>query len=154
WASPYAALRSTNVSGTKEILRLAAHGRRKPIHYVSSVVVLFSMRRPHEDTTELREEDRIGADEGIALGYPQTKWVAEEIVRLAGARGLPVAIYRPGLITGASGTGIGNPEDFLGRMIKGCIQLGGVPVGVEGAGAGIVPVDYASRAIVHLAESG
>src|SRR6202008_4395557 len=39
FVQPYAALRSANVGGTAEVLRFAARGRVKPLHYVSTASV-------------------------------------------------------------------------------------------------------------------
>ncbi|HKX33033.1 MAG TPA: SDR family oxidoreductase, partial [Blastocatellia bacterium] len=63
-------------------------------------------------------------------------------------RGLPVSIYRPGRIAGDSRTGISNPDDFVCRYLRGCLQLGAMP-DWDGE-VNLVPVDYVSRAIVHL----
>ena len=60
----------------------------------------------------------------LALGYMRAKWVAEELVVQARARGLDVSIYRPGTIAGHARTGAFNPDDFVCALIKGCIQLG------------------------------
>ena len=69
---------------------------------------------------------------GFGNGYSQTKWVAEKLVRIARNRGLPVSIYRPGNILGDRQTGSCNPNDFISRMIKGCVQFG--PPGRVNAG--------------------
>ena len=42
-------------------------------------------------------------------------------------RGLPVAIYRPGVMSGDSRTGIGNLRDMVWSYIKAAIQLGLYP---------------------------
>ena len=42
-------------------------------------------------------------------GYAQSKWVAEKLVRQAGERGIPHAIYRPGLVSGHSISGEVHP---------------------------------------------
>jgi thioester reductase-like protein len=84
------------------------------------------------------------------MGYIQSKWVAERIIRLARARGLQVAIYRPGRISGHSQTGATNLDDFFMRLIAGCIQLGlapDIPM-IEN----LIPVDYTAQAIVHLSQ--
>lgn len=48
---------------------------------------------------------------------------------LARDRGLPISIYRLGRISGHSQTGMFNVNDFLYRLIIGCIQLGSTPAG-------------------------
>jgi len=146
---PYQELKAANVSGTKEILRLATHGRVKPLHYVSTVSV-FS-RAEHAQGKSLREQESI--DDHVRYltgGYAQSKWVAEKLVTIARSRGLPVAIYRPGRITGHSQTGAWRTDDLLCRMLKGCIQLGGMPAIAGEEQLELTPVDYVSRAIVAL----
>lgn len=56
----------------------------------------------------------------------QSKWIAELTMLLARSRGLPVTIFRPGYVTGDSTTGVMNVDDYLVRLLKGCIQLGKV----------------------------
>jgi amino acid adenylation domain-containing protein/thioester reductase-like protein len=142
---PYARLKASNVGGTQEVIRLASRTRRKPLHFVSTVSVF----PPTRDRSSTRlESDRLSDWQGLTSGYAQSKWVAEKLVLAAGERGLPIAIYRPGTITGDSTTGMCNTEDLVFRMIKGCVQLGLVPE--ADALIGMVPVDYVSRAIVHL----
>jgi malonyl CoA-acyl carrier protein transacylase len=142
---PYSALKSANVLGTQEILRLACQVKVKPLHYVSTDAVFDSSAYYGREVTE---SEPILHTEGIDLGYTQTKWVAEKLVTIARDRGLPVSIYRPPLIAGDSQTGIWNTDDFTCRFLKGCIQMGSIPD--MNCGVTLVPVDYVSRAVVHL----
>ncbi len=64
------------------------------------------------------------------------------------ARGIPVCIYRPGMITGHSQTGVTNTDDLMCRLLKGFIQMGSAPD--LDLFMDMIPVDYVSRAIVHL----
>ena len=80
----------------------------------------------------------------------QSKWVAEQLIRQAQERGIPCSIYRPGLITGHSQTGITNTQDLASRLVKGSYQLGLYPD--RNREVNIVPVDYVSRAIVYLSQ--
>src|SRR5258706_15717598 len=93
------------------------------------------------------DDDPVGVDE-LFGGYAQSKWVAERLVAAAKARGLPVAVYRPGMITGHSETGVSNPNDLMAAVLRGCIQLRCAPMvktSIE-----MTPVDYVSAAIVQL----
>lgn len=144
---PYAALEAVNVTGTQEILRLASQTKVKPVHFISTVDVFA-----HHHQTDLQtvsELDPIGPGEDLYRGYAQSKFVAEKLVMAAQTRGIPVAIYRPSNVMGASGTGIGQNSGFIAKMIKGCLQMGSAPD--LHAALNLVPVDYASRAIVQLA---
>ncbi|NEO53796.1 MAG: hypothetical protein F6K54_12330 [Okeania sp. SIO3B5] len=87
----------------------------------------------------------------LAVGYVQTKWVAEQLVWEAAKRGLPITVYRPSRISGNSKTGVSNFDDLLSRFIKGCIQLKHFPTW-EGFEENLIPVDYASKAIVFLSQ--
>lgn len=142
---PYSALKAANVLGTQEILRLASQVRVKPVHYVSSVAVFESTAYAGK---VVQEDDEFNHWEGIYLGYSQTKWVAEKLVKLARERGLPVTIHRPPLISGDSKTGICNVDDFINLMVKGCILMGSFP-DVDYS-MDMSPVDYVSKAIVYL----
>jgi thioester reductase-like protein len=142
---PYAALKAANVLGTQEILRFACQSKTKPLHYISTDGVFDSSDWYGQEVTE--DIDPIHTA-GIELGYTQTKWVAEKLVVQARDRGLPVSIYRPPLIAGDSRTGTWFTDDFICRFIKGCIQLGTMPI--MSNRLTMSPVDYVSRAIVYL----
>jgi thioester reductase-like protein len=142
---PYSSLKAINVLGTQEVLRFACHKKVKPLHYISTDAVFDSSAYYDREVKEL---EPIVHTEGIDLGYTQTKWVSEKLVTIARERGLPVAIYRPPLITGDSRTGEWNTEDFTCLFLKGCIQMGCIP-SIE-AQVTFVPVDYVSQAIIAL----
>ena len=142
---PYSAMKAANVLGTQEVLRLACLGKTKPVHYVSSVAVFENAAYAGK---VVREQDSFDHWQGICLGYSQTKWVAEKLVKIAGERGLPVSIYRPPLIAGHSKTGVSNTDDFICLMLKGCIQMGSFP-DLDYL-LDMSPVDYVSQSIVYL----
>ncbi|GAA6619324.1 thioester reductase domain-containing protein [Scytonema sp. NUACC26] len=144
---PYSALKTANVLGTQEVIRLACDIKTKPLHYVSSVAIFES---PVYAGQVVREQDSFDHWEGIYLGYSQTKWVAEKLVKLAGSRGLPITIHRPPLIGGHSETGVSNTNDFICMMIKGCLEMGYFP-DVDYM-MDMSPVDYVSKAVVYLSQ--
>ncbi|MFQ5794192.1 MAG: amino acid adenylation domain-containing protein, partial [Candidatus Bipolaricaulia bacterium] len=147
----YDVLKAPNVLGTQEVLRLASQTKVKPVHYVSTIGVFPLGHYP--DDKVVREQDDLDHGGVLYDGYSQSKWVAEKLVRLARSRGLPVCIYRPGRITGHSQTGAWNTNDFPCRMVKGCIQLGSIPdLDIGEAEVDLTPVNYVSRAIVHLSK--
>jgi thioester reductase-like protein len=143
---PYSEMRSTNVSGTEEVLRLAVENRSKPVHFVSSLSVFFSPRYAGQLVRE--DEEPGGADAPPPNGYAQSKWVADRVVSLARSRGVQASIYRPVFIGWHSKTGAYNRADFLCRMIRGCIQLGAAP-DLEMQML-LAPVDFVARAIVEI----
>ncbi len=147
---PYQELKAPNVLGTQEILRLATHGKVKPLHYISTLSV-FSHTATLQELPILEDEMLDEHAQHLLGGYAQSKWVAEKLVTIARSRGLPVTIYRPGRISGHSQTGAWRTEDLICRMIKGSIQLGSVPGLIAEERLELTPVDYVSQAIVALA---
>lgn len=143
---PYTALRSTNVLGTQEILRLACLGKTTPVHFISTIDVFQSPA--YFDLDILRENEPLNYGQDLDKGYAQTKWVAEHLIREAYLRGLPICIYRPGMLTGHSQTGSTQTNDLMSRIIKGMIQLGIAPE--LKYWVNMTPVDFASKALVHL----
>lgn len=146
---PYAALRADNVGGTREILRLACMGGAT-LQYVSTNGVL----PPSPSGHGWPEDSMIYVDavpEKLQDGYGQTKWAAEQLVAEAGRRGLPVKILRCGTISGHSATGAANAWDLLTALFVESIQLGYYP-DVPGWRAEMTPVDFVSKAIVHLGD--
>jgi thioester reductase-like protein len=129
------------------VLRLACLGKTKPVHYVSSVAVFETAAYAGQ---VVREKDSFDQWQGICLGYSQTKWVAEKLVKIAGERGLPISIYRPPLIAGHSKTGVSNNDDLICLMLKGCIQMGSFP-DLDYL-LDMSPVDYVSQSIVYLSQ--
>lgn len=146
---PYSTLKPVNVTGTVEILRLAAQTKIKSVHFISSVSVF---RSPFY-TDLIYESDRpdcelIKGSSMASQGYLRSKCIGEHLVMAAHKLGIPGSIYRIGNITGHSRTGTGNNADFHSCMIKGCIQLGKAPLWNEKVF--MTPVDYISEAVVHL----
>ncbi|NJL38964.1 MAG: amino acid adenylation domain-containing protein [Leptolyngbyaceae cyanobacterium SM1_4_3] len=146
----YANLKAANVLGTQEVLRLASLHQPKPVHFISTFSVFSEGDR--QGKVLIREQDHPEQGNQLKSGYAQSKWVAEKLVSIAGSRGLPVCIYRPGRITGNSQTGQSNLDDFMSHLIKGCIQLGSVPEPENDSFIDMTPIDYVSRAIVHLSK--
>ncbi|MFC5475890.1 thioester reductase domain-containing protein [Paraherbaspirillum soli] len=147
YALPYRRLKAVNVLGTLEVLRLACRRRIKPVHFISSLAVFPG----HQGPQDFAEVTLTEAD-GVVGGYRQTKWVSDKLITQAGRRGIPVCVYRPGLITGAQDSGACSTDTFLNAAMKGCIQLGmalDFNVLLE-----MVPVDFCAQAVAHIALSG
>lgn len=143
----YSEVRATNVDGIKEILKLAGAVKLKPVHYISSTGIFEALGYAGKNK-RIREDEPLENCEVVFNGYPQSKWVAEKILQLAQMRGFPVSIYRPGMVTGHSKTGVVNTDDILCRLLKHFVQYGIAPdmeIQID-----MTPVDYASQAIVHL----
>lgn len=146
---PYAAHKASNVLATQEILRLASRVKLKPVHHISTLSILHN--GSHDDGRVYRESDNIEKTGAPFGGYAQSKWVAEKLVMQAGARGIPYAIYRPGLVSGHSVTGAWNTDNMISSMTRACLLLGVAPdLDVV---ANIVPVDFVSAAIVYISKN-
>ena len=142
----YEQLKATNVTGLIHVLRFACERRTKNVQYASTYAVFNSdayvlARRVYE--TRLA-----GTSAGFHRGYDRTKWVAEHLVSLAQQRGLPVAVYRAGFISGDSRSGIHNKMDPVAQMVAVALCTG-YAFPVE-ALLHLTPVDYCSRALVSL----
>jgi thioester reductase-like protein len=143
---PYVPLKASNVEGTREVLSLACRGQRKQVHFISSLGVFDQPRQAHPRV--VREAD-VPVDLGsLRYGYEQTKAVAEHLVREAGSRGIPVVVYRPGLINSCSTTGAYTTQDIVARLIKSWVDLQLAPD--LDRDVLVTPVDYVSRAVVDL----
>ncbi|KAE8148089.1 hypothetical protein BDV25DRAFT_23062 [Aspergillus avenaceus] len=144
---------ASNVSGTYNALRLAATGRRKAFHYLSSIDAwgptgfVLGTKELYEDEPLMPHSQAVRYD----LGYSHSQWTAEAMVRRMRDRGLPTVIYRPGFILGDRKTGSSNPDDFVSRLIVGCIQLGTFPRLDQRLE--YVTIDYVISAMLHIASS-
>ncbi len=148
YIAPYAHLKPANVDGTIETLRLAVTGKAKAYHFVSSLGILLGFKAGVPNLTGGDEADPLDAEKCPQVGYFQTKYVAEAVVRAARDRGIPVTIHRIGLIVGDAARGYSNPDDLVARILIGCIQSGygpDIPHHMD-----MTPVDFIARSIVYL----
>ncbi|KAA6214846.1 amino acid adenylation domain-containing protein [Streptomyces albofaciens JCM 4342] len=146
-ALPYEQLRRANVLGTAEVLRLAALHRAVPLHHVSTVGVYPGVAA--EDDGPIRPETPLPAADALRNGYAQSKWAAETLVHQARSRGLPVSVYRPTRIGGATSSGLCQTSDYLWLLLKGCIEAGRAPGDLNTA-FDLIPVDSVTDALVEL----
>uniref|UniRef100_UPI00245718B1 thioester reductase domain-containing protein n=1 Tax=Nocardia cyriacigeorgica TaxID=135487 RepID=UPI00245718B1 len=145
----YADLRAANVGGTTEVLRLATTVRIKPVHFVSTLNAVLGT----ETSGVVLEDSDIPAAEVTKHGYVAAKWVAEQLVLAAGERGVPVAVYRPGLICGSVETGVMSADDSMWTMVRAAALLGVTP-DLGDTAVSLAPVDYVARALVAIANAG
>jgi L-2-aminoadipate reductase len=154
WVYPYEKLRSANVLGTLRAIEFACLGKPKQFIFVSSTsaidteyYVRLSESLSREGEGGVSEDDPLeGSRTGLKTGYGQSKWVSEKLLFEAGKRGLCGYIVRPGYVVGDTETAgasnvksgglpwaniicglVTNTDDFIWRLVKGCIQLGLVP---------------------------
>jgi amino acid adenylation domain-containing protein/thioester reductase-like protein len=145
----YDRLRAANVGGTREMLRLAASRRVKPVHFISTTSVLIGTA---DNPTLLPEHRRVDPELMPAEGYVRSKWVAEEMLRIARARGIPSALYRPAQIGGHTVTGAVGGNDGLWHYVRACVEVRAAPgAGTTWTEVNLVPVEYVAKAYVSLA---
>jgi amino acid adenylation domain-containing protein/thioester reductase-like protein len=141
---PYSEVKPPNVDGTEQVLRLATTGTLKAVHHVSTIDVFLDTEHPRPFL-----EDPVIVPRHVPEGYARSKLVAEELVSLARARGVPCSVYRPGMMVSHTRTGATQLNDFLLIEIKGLLEFGLVPDVHYMFDA--VPIDYPARAIAHIA---
>lgn len=147
WVYPYAKLRDANVLSTINVFNMTLQGKPKTFQFISSTSTLDTQH--YFDLADgVPESDSLtGSAQGLGTGYGQSKWAAEHIIRQAGNKGLKGYIIRPGYITGASNNGASNTDDFLLRMLKGCIEVGSYPKDITNK-TNAVPVDHVARIVL------
>jgi len=122
---PYQHLRAANVAGTREVIRLAGLYRGIPVHYVSTTAVLAGLGAA--GTRKVTEETPLAHPELLRMGYVETKYVAEELLRGASRAGLPVAIYRPLDIVGSLHAGAWSTTTEMAALIRFIADTGLAP---------------------------
>ncbi|MER6917265.1 amino acid adenylation domain-containing protein [Streptomyces sp. NPDC000594] len=145
--SAYGRLRAANVEGTRTLLRLAAEGRPKRFHHVSTLGIFGAAEEPRLLT---EDSPARGARHLAADGYVASKWVADLMVQEAAARGASARVYRLGRMWAESERGAINPDDMFCRLLLSCAALGCHPEGTA-MQADLLPADIAARALVALA---
>ncbi|KAH8803246.1 non-ribosomal peptide synthetase [Xylogone sp. PMI_703] len=140
WVKQYKHLERSNVLSTIDALRLCNQGKPKLFSFISSTSVLdtdhyINLSQEQTSTGQgavMEADDMMGSRTGLGTGY--------------GQRGLLGSVIRPGYILGDAATGVCNSDDFLIRMLKGCIQLSSRPHIINTINA--VPVGHVSTVVV------
>ena len=86
----YQTLYHANVQSLREMLQMAVTSKNKALHFISTLAAQFIS--PLEDA----------ASQLNLNGYLTSKWVAEQLVKEAHARGVAAYTYRPGNIIAGS----------------------------------------------------
>ncbi|MEU1405785.1 thioester reductase domain-containing protein [Streptomyces sp. NPDC005728] len=136
----YHSLRGSNVLGTLTLAELAATGRPKPLHHISSIAVFNEV-----GITSMGEDDPFAHVDRLISGYDQSKWAAEVALRRARDHGLVVTALRPGGIGGHTRTGAYNPQDLSSGLISAFGRFRTVPAFHY---LNAAPVDWVSRVAV------
>lgn len=136
----YQMLRATNVLSTVEVIKFATRGKIKRIHYISTIDTVASGDADYDSESFPLSSCK------LKWGYVQSKWVCEKILA---NNSIPMAIYRPGNITGHSIKGTAEPDkNHALCLLKSCISSGVAPdfqSKIE-----MTPVDVLSEMIVNI----
>ncbi|CAF1459460.1 unnamed protein product [Didymodactylos carnosus] len=144
---PYSQLCGPNVCGTREIIRFVTHMPSAciPIQYISTMSVL-----PPDVEKEISIEET--SPDRLTSGYAQSKWVAEKLIVKASRCGLPVVIYRLGLICGDSRSGACNQNDLYTLLFDAMMRMGCYPETALHGDVNGLPVDFTVKTIVNLSK--
>ncbi len=133
----YPSLRHANVLGPLTLAHLAAAGRPKPLHHISSLAVFNE-----PGSTGRGEDDPVAHIDQLVAGYDKSKWAAEAVLRRARDHGLVVTLLRPGGIGGHTVTGAYNPQDLSSGLLAAFSRFRTVPAFRH---LNIAPVDWVSQ---------
>jgi L-aminoadipate-semialdehyde dehydrogenase len=149
WLLPYESLKAANVTSTLEAIKLcAAGGKPKRLVFISSTSAIDTdhyVQQSDAGQPVLESDPLEGSRQGLGTGYGQSKWVSEQLIRAAGTRGLDAVIVRSGYVLGDPTSGVSNLDDFLVRMLKGCVQVRARP-DMDNR-INVVPVPHVARLI-------
>lgn len=148
---PLDVIRIANVAGSRNVFDLALRGNQRGniptrIHHVSSVTVAGT-------STGWFEENDFDRGQQFHNAYEQSKFEAERVAHAYQKQGLSITIYRPGIITGDSKSGlttnfkmIYQPLHFLAHNL-----FHEFPANAQSLHS-LVPVDQVAEAICSLSE--
>jgi NAD(P)-dependent dehydrogenase (short-subunit alcohol dehydrogenase family) len=146
-ADPETMLRA-NVDGTRHVVEFANSIEVGAFHHTSSIAVAGKYRG-------LFREDMFDEGQKLPHAYHESKFDSEKLVR--NEIQAPLRVYRPGIVVGHSLTGemdkIDGPYYFfkLIQRLRATFPQWFPLVGIEGGKANLVPVDFVSRAMDHIA---
>jgi thioester reductase-like protein len=148
----YDDVKAANVDGSKNMIDFCLKTKQKYFVFISTYTVMGDLA--YKSGIRFTEKDFFMGQGFKNLGYAQSKFESEKIVRLAHARGLRWIIVRPGNIMGDSEYGYypfriaGVPGIFY-EIFKTILKH---QIAVDSSQYfDISPVDYVSRSIVYLA---
>ncbi|GAB7354911.1 hypothetical protein MBLNU459_g5541t2 [Dothideomycetes sp. NU459] len=120
----YATLRSANVTSTHQLLQVCGTSR-----HLKRCAIISGHKLDVDDQSD--EEAAILRYLGEGSGYAQTKLVSEQLVlRMAAQEGFPakrVVVMKPAYIIGDEALGIANTDDYVWRIVAGCVSVGSFP---------------------------
>jgi len=135
----------SNVLITRNLIHLACCWGSE-LHHISTIATA-----PMQGVETIPERF-FAQHAGLADGYQQSKWQAEQLCVEAARRGLATAVYRLGRITGAQRNPRVNSADLVWRVARSASRLGAWPeLHVEEPW---LPADVTADTVVRLALAG
>ncbi len=152
WYSSYDSLRAANVLSTNQLLHLAAQSPSlKTFIHVSTAPSL------NFDKSDAGDEALRHAL-GSLNGYVRSKLVAEQVVlRAAALAGFPshrIVLLKPGYIIGNAESGVANVDDYVWRIVAGCVSIGCYPTASENSVVYISSHDTLAAAAIDSLYAG
>jgi amino acid adenylation domain-containing protein/thioester reductase-like protein len=145
----YRMAKHANVEGSRELIKIAMRNTPKLVNYISTLDVFG----PQESPRVVSEESSIDNERHFeSRGYEASKWIGEKIFVTAGDRGLPVNVFRLGLVWADTRLGRYDELQREYRIFKSCL-LSGYGIADYRFEMAPTPVDYVARAVVFLAGS-
>lgn len=131
WYRDYFSLRDANVISTHQLLNLASTSPYLTRYLYVSAANQLDSHGGGEGEAALRQElDQRG-------GYGQSKLIAEHLLSRTRFQqqhsNCRIVILKPAFIIGNAVTGIANGDDFLWRVVAGCVSIGCFPLEPEGS---------------------
>ncbi len=150
----YHKLRRPNVIGLLEILKFVVQSGGIRLDYMSTLSVFAgtdNCRGCH------RETDNLPETKWVYGGYAQSKWAAEVLLHQFllqyPSMAKQIAVYRLGLLTADTRTGLTPPRDVLTMTVRGFCKRHCVPDPLPDICFDMTPVDFAARAIMAIGGS-
>ncbi|KAJ3452360.1 fatty acid coa synthetase family [Anaeramoeba flamelloides] len=141
---PYSVLKGANVYGTKQVIKMASL-YYTPIIYISTLSVFFNSRNIKKSADPYQATPPKNAS-----GYPQSKWVAENLIHKARSKyNLDIAIFRPASIFANSKSGYLPEKDLVFKMLAGLIKMN-LFLKDPKCYLDLIPVDFCSKTIIDL----
>lgn len=137
----YSDLQTSNVGGTLEVLRFAAEGCQKRVHYASTIAVGAKS-----------EISGLDHDRPLRTGYAQSKWVSEKLIKVAQDSGFQINVFRPGQMCWNK-SGFANPVQVECLLLKTLAILGKHPPiqSLVEILPNLISIDFAAQAMVAIA---
>lgn len=151
---PYSYMKTPNVEGLREIIKLAGAEKTTCLALLSTISV-YSWGHLFTGKTVMLESDDIEQNlmsVSKDIGYVRSKWVMEAVADLAAKEGLPLITYRLGYAMCHSETGASASYQWWSGLVKNCIEFKSYPALTE-LREGLITVDYMTKAMAHITKN-